>query len=729
MAKFKFYHQLEVLDCGPSCLKMILHHYGKNYSMAELRQKCNINRSGVTLHDISKGAKETGFSTLAAFLTIEELYKMPLPCILHWNQEHFVVLYKIVPTKKLFYIADPGYGNIKLSEEDFKKQWQPNSNKGVALLLEPAGNFNALVPQISEENQLRRIFSFLHKHLIPQKSKLIGISLLLILASLATWLFPYLLSYMIDNGVSKKDINIVFWVLLAQVVLFVSQLVADWLRGMVSVHLSTQLSMDIILDFVKKLVKLPINFFDNRLYTDIIQRLDDHNRIEEFLSYMVVQFIFSLFTFVFLSYTLASYNIYAFGLFMLLSVMSTAWVWLFLGKRQIIDYARFHIKAENRNVITETIMGMTEIKINNAQAGKIQQLSNFQQKLYYLNVAATRLYYHQQVGAYGINQLKGIIITGLCAYWVIEGQLTLGAMMSISYIMGQLSQPLQSFIDFFRSAQDAKIAFSRLDEIQRKENENVDRKINVLTNLEKGIQFDNVSFKYDGSHAPFVLQNISLNIPAGKVTAIVGESGSGKTTLLKLLLNFYAPQNGTIIIDDTNICEINPDKWRDICGIVLQEGHIFSGTIAENIALGKQTIDYQYLEKVCQMACLSSFIDGLPLGVHTKIGKAGIELSGGQKQRILIARAVYKNPECLFFDEATSSLDANNERVITENLQQFYKGKTVVVIAHRLSTVKNADQIITLHQGKIVEIGSHTQLAQQKGYYYQLIKNQLELSA
>jgi ATP-binding cassette subfamily B protein len=719
-----------MVDCGPTCLRMILHQYGKKYSLAELRTLCQVTRSGVTLQDITNAAKQVGFETLAGMLNTTELCQVPLPCILHWNQEHFVVLYQIDKKRNgdnIFYIADPGYGKIKLSVEEFKKQWQPNNTKGVALLLEPDANFNDIVPQPIEENYWRHIGLFLNKYLIAQKTKISAICALLLLATLSSWAFPYLLTYMIDNGVNKGNINIVWWVLAAQMVLFTSQMIADWIRGLVSVHLSMQLSMNIILDFLKKLVRLPIGFFDNRLYTDILQRLEDHSHIEGFLSYMVVQFLFSLLTFSFLSYTLAKYNVVIFLIFIALSILSTAWIFLFLNKRQMIDYARFRIRADNRNVITETIMGMTEVKINNAQNGKLDQLHNFQKKLYLLNVDSTNLLYYQQIGVYGINQLKGIIITFLCAYWVIHDQMSLGIMISISYILGQLNGPVQNFVDFFRSAQDAKIAFSRLDEIQRKDDENNNRKTAPPALIKEGIRLKNVWFKYDGSHSPYVLQDTSLFIPKGKVTAIVGESGSGKTTLLKLLLNFYNPQKGNILIDNVDMSQINADKWRELCGIVLQDGHIFSGTIAENIALGIKNPDIERLHNVCQMTCLSDFVATLPLALDTKIGKAGMELSGGQKQRILIARAIYKNPAFLFLDEATSALDANNEKVITENLSSFYKGKTVVVIAHRLSTVKNADQIITLHQGKIIEIGSHIQLTQQKGYYYDLVKNQLEL--
>lgn len=728
--KFKHFSQLEMTDCGPACLQMVLHYFGKNYSLHEIREQCNITRVGVTFKDLTKGAESLGLNSLIGKVNTDKLAELPLPCILHWNQEHFVVLYEIGTNRSgepVFSIADPAFGKITLSKKEFELHWRREDPEGIAMFLEPDDDFVSRFPVQVAESQISRSWNFVKPHLTGQLSRISVLALLLGGSAMISWLFPVLLTKLIDEGVRPGQVNVVIAVLLTQFALFLGQVLMEWGRSMVAAHFSTDLSISIITGFIRKLVRLPIKFFDTRLYTDILQKIDDHSHVEGFLTHMLLQFVFSFISFVFLASLLLYYNVSVFAVTIVLSIAGIGWILLFLRRRRMLDYARFRIRSDNRNVLFETIIGMPEVKINNAHESRFETIKEYQQQLYSLNIKATNLFQMQQVGVHAIGQFKNILVTFLCAYWVIQDQMTLGVMMSIGYIIGQLNQPLDSFVSFFRSAQDANIALNRLDEIQQKENENGPDKVTPPAKLKAGVVLDHVSFKYEGSNSPYVLHDINLQIPAGKTTAIVGASGSGKTTLMKLLLSFYKPQQGVVTVDGQDMSTLNSDSWRDKIGVVLQDGYIFSGTIAENIALSEKHPDQAQLRNAAGIACLLEFIDALPMGFQTKIGNAGVDLSGGQKQRILIARAVYKNPDIIFFDEATNALDATNERHIMENLAAYFQSRTVVVIAHRLSTVKNADQIIVMENGHLVEAGNHSDLTIHKGRYFELVRNQLEL--
>lgn len=727
--KLKFYHQLEYTDCGPTCIRIIASHYGKQYSLDEVRKYCEITRTGVTLNDVINGCKAIGLDSLAIKMSLEELIdnELPMPFILHWRQEHFVVLYKIKKTSRntFFYIADPAFGKLKIGLEDFAAFWKGENEKGIVLLTEANEDFESLQP-IKQESQWKRSWNFFKLYLKEYKTTILKVSFLLLLSSAFSLLFPITIQYLIDSGVNQKNINIVWSVLLFQSLLFLGQLVTEWLRGILLIHLGMKVSIKIIREFLYKIIKLPIKFFDTRLYADILQRIEDQDKIEHFITQSFIQSVFSFFLLIGLSVQLAIYNIFVFLLFFVLSLLSIGWMFLFYDKREQINYTRFNLFADNRNSLIELITGMTEIKLNNAQGVKVKVWEKIQQKLYKLQIQDLKLNQYQLMGVNAFSHLKNILTTFFCAYLVIEGEMTLGVMLGISYILGQLNSPLEQLVNFFRSAQDAKISYDRMDEIQKNEDENNNLTIDSIS-IEDCISIQNASFKYEGSTSPYVLKNINLTIPKGKVTAIVGVSGSGKSTFMKLLLKFYNPTYGEIFLDDTNMRDINSDNWRNQCGVVMQDGYIFSSSIAENIAVADDKPDLEKLVFAAQTACINDFISSLPMGFNTKIGKSGIELSGGQKQRILIARAVYKNPNFIFLDEATSALDAENEKAIHDNLQDFFKGKTVLIIAHRLSTVKNADQIIVLKNGEIVENGSHQELVYNKADYFNLVKNQLEL--
>lgn len=731
-----FFAQHDQMDCGPACLAMVSSHYGKDFGLQYLRDKSFITREGVSLLGISEAADKIGFKTISAKLKTGDFDKELLPCILHWNQNHFVVLYKInknIFTGKLIYkIADPGHGFVSLSEDKFKKSWLSDGEKGVALFLEPTEEFYKQTPPEEEKLSIK----YLLKYLKPYKNQMLQLFFLLLLGTLTTLIFPILTQKLIDDGVSKKDLSVISYILLAQLAFFFGNIIFGIFRNWIMLVVGTKINIQIISDFLKKLLKLPIKFFDTKLMGDFNQRIQDHERIEDFLTSQSLLTLFSIITFSVFFGVLWYYDFRILAVYIILTIVSVVWSLYWMKKRKILDYFRFQQRSENQESIYEIINGVSEMKLNQFEDFKRKEWEQIQQKLFKINIRILKLDQVQLSGFDFINQLKNIVVTFLAASFVVKGHMTLGALLSVSYIIGQMNSPVSQLISFFRSLQDAKLSLSRLNEVQNhpeEEQENLlpllSKKYTEQNGIEKGIYFKNVSFQYEGPQSPYVLKDINLFIPEGKVTAIVGASGSGKTTLMKMLLKFYEPVSGEINFNHLNINEISPLDLRKNCGVVMQDGFIFSDTIERNIATNDENIDYNKLEKALQTANIKSFVDGLPLGLNTKIGASGNGISGGQKQRILIARAVYKNPHFIFFDEATSSLDAENEKIIHDNLQSFFRGKTVIIVAHRLSTVKNADQIIVLKNGEIVEQGNHQRLVERKADYYNLVKNQLELGS
>ncbi|ASZ11357.1 peptidase domain-containing ABC transporter [Chitinophaga pendula] len=726
MRVFRHFSQLELSDCGPACLKMILRYYGKDCDLLYLRDLCTVTRTGVSMGDIVNAGRALHFNCMAVQTTPEALMeKATLPCILHWRQDHFVVLYRI--SSRYFYIADPGYGKIRLPRHKFSHLWKGTSDKGVALMLAPRETFEGLLlPYTSGWAGKKKGLFFLVQHLKIHRGKLLLLALFLTISTSLSYLFPNTMQRLVDGGINRSNYQVVWGVLLFQAGILMGQLIFDWLRGFVSVHFSMQVSLQVITHFLQKLIRLPIRFFDNRLNTDILQRIEDHQRIESFLTQQIIQAVFSCLLIITLSIRLLQYGWWIFICFIVLSLAAIAWIFLFNARRRNLDYYNFRLSSENRNALIELVTGMKEVKINNAQENKIGSWQEIKKQIYGLKVRSLYVNLYQVVGVHAITQIKNIGINGICAIGVIQGNLTIGEMLSIGYITGMLSGPLTNITDFIQATVEAKTAFDRIDEIHRKEDENTAGKVAPPEDWDH-IYLENAAFKYDGSMHPFVLEDITLQIPRGKITAIVGSSGSGKSTLLKLLLSFYYPQKGQLRVGQQEMKNIDPDAWREQCGVVLQDGYIFSGTIAENIALTDSEPDSDLLWFAARTACIDAFIRELPMQFDTKIGNAGADLSGGQKQRLLIARAIYRNPRILFLDEATSSLDARNEKDILTNLSTFLQGKTVIVVAHRLSTVKHADQIIVLEKGKVIECGTHHQLVTQRQKYYELIRNQLEL--
>jgi ATP-binding cassette subfamily B protein len=724
---FPHYRQLDAMDCGATCLRMIAKYYGRLYTAQTLRQRSSITREGVSLLGISDAAESIGMRTMGVKTTLENLEKEKVtPFIAHWNQNHFVVVYKI--DKNKVYVADPGASKITYTKQEFIKHWastEKDGNKqGIALLLEPTPAFY----ENQDEKQSRTSFKFLLNYLKPHK-KLIGqLILSLIFGSLIQLIFPFLTQSIVDFGIANNNLSFITLVLIAQMVLFVSRMSVDFIRSWIMLHISTRINISLISDFLIKLMKLPIGFFDTKMTGDLLQRIGDHNRIESFLTGQSLATLFSFVNLIIFGIVLVYYSFTIFLVFLIGSALYIGWIYLFMKKRRELDHKRFReASAEQSNKI-QLIQAMQEIKLQNAEKQMRWEWERIQVRLFKVSIKGLALSQYQSLGTVFINESKNLIITFLSAYFVVKGNLTLGMMLAIQYIIGQLNSPVSQIIGFVQSWQDAKISMERLGEIHNKEDEENpnEQKINILP-TDKSLKIENIEFQYTPPHSEIVLKDVSLLIPENKVTAIVGTSGSGKTTLVKLLLGFYNHYKGNILLGDNQLKNYSQAWWRSQVGAVMQDGFIFNDTIARNIAVGQENIDKLRLVEAVKTANIQEFIENLPLGYNTKIGSEGTGLSQGQKQRILIARAVYKNPQYLFFDEATNSLDANNEKIIMDNLNRFFKGRTVVIVAHRLSTVKNADQIVVIEKGEIVEVGTHEHLTNLRGVYFELVKNQLEL--
>lgn len=727
MRSFPHFFQIEYSDCGPTCLRIILKYYGKSCSLQYVRSLCEVTRAGVSLLDMVKAAERLCLQPTVIRASLQGLQReVQLPCVLHWNQEHFVVLYKI--TAKYFYISDPTYGRVRLKADEFIRCWMQENEKGIVMMLRPAEDFaGQIFPATNFLTTARRTISYYRSVLKDQRKFVWSLFGCLLLGTVISYIIPQTLKRMVDGGVLKNNLSIAFSMLWFQLALIIGGSLLNWVKDWVRVELSMEVSLRMVKALLFKMVRLPISFYDNGVPSHLYQRIEDQRKIEKFLSEEWVQAFFSLALIVTLNVQLFIFNTLVGLLFTFFTILSLCWFLIFYRRRSQLDYSSFQTSAENHLLVNEMIAGMMEMKINAAQHQKVKQWEGLQARIYDIRKRGLYLHAYEYTGVQLLTQLKNLGINFLCVYLVIGHQLTFGTMMSIGYITGLIAGSMDRLITFLQSLQQSQLTFQRLDEVWQREDEVTPVKTGLSPGVAAGFCFDNVSFKYGGSHQPYIFNDLSLGIPQGKVTAIVGLSGSGKTTLLKLLLAFYNPQQGSIRLNEQDLSLVNNDEWRGQCGVVMQDGFIFSGTIAQNIALGEETPNEKMLEKAITIACLTSLVNNLPMGYNTKIGKTGMELSGGEKQRILIARAVYKNPNYLFFDEATSNLDASNEKLIMQQLIDFFKGKTVVVIAHRLSTVKNADQIVVLEKGKITGLGDHNQLIQKGGTYLELIKNQLEL--
>ncbi len=724
--EFPFYKQPDEKDCGPTCLRIIAKHYGKLISLKEIRALSETTREGSNLLKLSEASESIGFKSLALKTNFEKLKQAPLPLIAHWNKSHFVVVYKI--KKDIVFISDPAYGLISYNKDEFLIRWIGNNAndstmEGIALLLEATPKFN----ETKWEGTDKRTFKFLYQYLFKYKDLLLQLCIGLLVGSILQLIVPFLTQSIVDVGIQNQDIDFIYIILLAQIMLFIGRASVDVFRSFILLHLSTRINISLVSDFFIKLMNLPIAYFDTRMTGDIMQRIHDHSRIENLLTGSTLNTLFSMANLLVFGIVLIYYNLSIFLIFALGSLIYIGWIFFFLKRRKELDHKRFSQLSQEQSTVIELISGMQEIKMNNAEKQKRWSWEFVQARLFKVNMQSLALEQTQGVGSSFINEVKNIFITFTSAILVIDGSITLGMMLSIQYIIGQLNTPITQLVDFIRAAQDAKISLERLGEIHDKQDEERKEK-QLISHFQSNqdIMLNKISFRYLGNDEN-VIKGLTLKIPAHKTTAIVGASGSGKTTLLKILLKFYEPDKGAIMYGEHNLETISHRAWRSSCGVVMQEGYVFNDTIAYNIAVGVDVIDQKRLIECMKLANIYDFVQSLPLGFNTKIGNEGVGISTGQKQRLFIARALYKNPDFLFFDEATSALDAKNEFVIMKNLNTFFKNKTAIIIAHRLSTVQNADQIVVLDDGKIKELGNHQELIHQKGIYYGLVKNQLAL--
>lgn len=728
--KFVKYIQHDSMDCGPTCLKMVAKFYGKNYSLQNLRDRCHITREGVSLLGISDAAESIGFRTTGVKVTWRQMVEeMPLPCIVHWNQRHFVVVYDVVKKHGVYkvMVADPASGLLEYTEEDFRGLWLESERKteGIALILEPTPKF---YEEEGDDERRHYGFGYVLKYLRPYRTYIIQILLAMLTASVISLLMPFITQSVVDKGIGTGSLSLIVVLLIAQLTLTLGGLSNNLIRSWLMLHTTSRVSISLISDFLCKLMRLPIAFFDSKMVGDIMQRIGDYNRIQTFLTGSLLSMVIAVVSFVVYGLIMAGYNATIFIVFLIGASLYVLWVLLFMKRRRKLDYMRFQQASANQSNIVQLIGGMQEIKLNNCEKQKRWEWEAIQARLFKVGVKSLTLGQVQEIGSTFIDQTKNILMSFIAAKSVIDGGMTLGMMMALQYIMGQINAPISQFISFVQSAQDASISLDRLGEIHEMKDEEPaeEERIKDIPS-DADIVFRDVVFQYDGPHSPKVLDEVSLTIPSGKVTAIVGASGSGKTTMLKMMLGFYPPVSGEVLLGNVSLKNYSESRWRARSGTVMQEGYIFSDTIAANIAVSEEYPDMERVRWAAGVSNIKYWIEGLPLGYGTKIGADGHGLSSGQKQRILIARAAYKDSRYLFFDEATNSLDANNERTIMENLERLFADKTVVVVAHRLSTVKNADNIIVLDKGRIAEQGTHSQLTALRGKYYELVKNQLEL--
>lgn len=727
---FPFIKQYDSMECGIACLHMVCKFHGKDYSLDYLSDLCNAGVDGVSMLGISEAAKKLGMNTMCGKLHISQLAECPMPCVLHWNQNHFVVLYKVKGGK--FYIADPGKGLLTYNVDDFGEHWLStvtgNVANGIALFFEPTQEFYEHKDDPHKEE--RRSFRFLLRYVNKYRRYFFKIVVTLVLGCAFQLILPFLTQSVVDEGIKTRDIDLVWLILIGELFIVLSRTFTDFIRRRLLMHISMRINVSLVNDFFIKLLKLPMAYFDTKMMGDLLQRKNDHNRVEAFLTSQVLNMMFTAVSFAVFGVVLFIYDKLIFGVFIAGSLLYGLWVKLFLNKRRILDYEMFEQQAANNNKTYQFITTLQEIKLQGCERRRCAEWETTQTNLFDVQMKGLDLQQTQEAGSVFINEAKNIIITAISAMAVIEGDMTLGMMLAVQYIIGQLNSPVEQFMRFVYSLQDVRISLERINEIHGKADE--DGKERTIKEWDCGfydrhITIKNLDFKYNAHNPKKTLDNINLSLPYGKVTAIVGASGSGKTTLVKLLLGYYPLLNGDIMVNGYNMKDMNLKWWRKSCGAVMQDGVIFSESIARNIAVGDGSIDTLQLEYAARVACIHDYIMSLPLKYNTIIGQDGVGLSQGQKQRILIARMVYRDPSFVFLDEATNSLDANNERAIVENLKEFYEERLVVVVAHRLSTVKNADQIVVLDDGHVVETGDHETLIAKRGAYYDLVKNQLEL--
>ncbi len=725
--KLRYTRQFDQMDCGPACIRMVASAFGKEYPLSYLRTLAHLTREGVSVAGIRDALREIGMESGTFELTLEQLRtRCPLPAILHWEQNHFVVLYDVKRSRWRgrwkYYVANPAYGKHAFSEESFAHFWL-NGERGVAVAVDPTQAFYDKKP-VKEKHSFVR---FARKYVWPFRWEMSQSAFGMLFGILLSLVTPFLTQAMVDDGIGLRDMGLIVSIMMAQIFIFVGTFSMGLISSWVSLYMTTRINIHILSDYLTKLLRLPMTFFETKSVGDYQQRLGDHGRLQSFVTYSTLQTFFSLVSAPFYLAIIGWYSPVILVAYLFLTGLSTAWMTYFFRRRKALDYEQFKISAENQNKQYELMSGITDIKLNAYEDYKLDEWRELQERQYRMSQKTLKLGQIQSTGFTVIGQLRNIFITCWIAAEVVDGNLTLGMMMSISTIIGQVNGPLSQLIGFLQQFQDAKISLERSEEVHLCKDEDSRLQTAVPAAAPLDIEVRHLTFSYTGRIGQPALEDVSFTIPAGRMTAIVGESGSGKTTLMKLLLKFYAPTGGDILLGGRPLADYTAKSMRQASGIVMQDNFIFSDTVRRNILLGEPE-DNARLARAVEMACLTDYVEKQPLGLETKVGSEGISVSGGEKQRMMIARAIYKDPQYLMLDEATSSLDAENERRITENLDRHFRGRTRIVIAHRLSTVKNADQIVVLRKGRVVERGTHAELVAQRGYYYELIQNQLELA-
>lgn len=725
--KLRYTRQFDQMDCGPACIRMVASAFGKEYPLSYLRTLAHLTREGVSVAGIRDALREIGMESGTFELTLEQLRtRCPLPAILHWEQNHFVVLYDVKRSRWRgrwkYYVANPAYGKHAFSEESFAHFWL-NGERGVAVAVDPTQAFYDKKP-VKEKHSFVR---FARKYVWPFRWEMSQSAFGMLFGILLSLVTPFLTQAMVDDGIGLRDMGLIVSIMMAQIFIFVGTFSMGLISSWVSLYMTTRINIHILSDYLTKLLHLPMTFFETKSVGDYQQRLGDHGRLQSFVTYSTLQTFFSLVSAPFYLAIIGWYSPVILVAYLFLTGLSTAWMTYFFRRRKALDYEQFKISAENQNKQYELMSGITDIKLNAYEDYKLDEWRELQERQYRMSQKTLKLGQIQSTGFTVIGQLRNIFITCWIAAEVVDGNLTLGMMMSISTIIGQVNGPLSQLIGFLQQFQDAKISLERSEEVHLCKDEDSRLQTAVPAAAPLDIEVRHLTFSYTGRIGQPALEDVSFTIPAGRMTAIVGESGSGKTTLMKLLLKFYAPTGGDILLGGRPLADYTAKSMRQASGIVMQDNFIFSDTVRRNILLGEPE-DNARLARAVEMACLTDYVEKQPLGLETKVGSEGISVSGGEKQRMMIARAIYKDPQYLMLDEATSSLDAENERRITETLDRHFRGRTRIVIAHRLSTVKNADQIVVLRKGRVVECGTHAELVAQRGYYYELIQNQLELA-
>lgn len=718
--KMHVYQQLEFSDCGYACIRMICRHYGWRIAPDYLQEISDYNRLGLSIGEIKSVLTHLGFNCQAVKVSIEEVNLMPLPAILFWKEKHFVVLASVDSDK--YEILDPAEGRLYVKKDEFVENFISSKNFGIALVMEDTHKFYEQKAKINRYERNDGLFPLLKKSYIENKKHFRHICLLTISALTADIMLPFIFQKTIDDGISSRDVNLVWLLVAGQLFVFIGGYISNAIIEILLTKLGLKMSIDMLNEYLSKLVKLPISFYARKINSDLIQKAEDHNRIKNFLLYVPNTLLSACIVILVFSFLLLYFSPLIFCLFFLFTFASMLWMTYFLKYRRVLDSSVIAKISENRNNLYELIEGIEEIKSNNAHTTKVKVWRTLQDKINQLSIKSTFLKLYQLGGNSFLIRLRDIIIMGICASLVIQEQMTIGIMMTVSYIVGRLSLPFSTFFESINDVQDAKMSYNRIEEIH---NTNIENGEAIIDNEDYEITLNNVSFKYPGSNSKFILQNLSLDIPYGKTVALVGSSGSGKSTIIRLIANFYKPQLGEVLIGNIDLSKIIDSEWTKHVSVVLQNGKIFSGSILSNIALADEKPDVNKAIEACKIACIDHFVRSLPLGIYSRIGKTGLDISGGQQQRILIARAIYKNPKILILDEATSSLDAITEAKIMNNIFSKFKTRTLIIAAHRLSTIRSADYIFVINNGKIVESGSHDDLVSKRGDYLKLVNKQI----